>query len=86
MCQLWPNRPFASGGAKEPRSEWLSLLALHAEGIWSSVLEIRMNVVRDDILGRIRSALHDVPNDERPEDVAIVRTYRRAETDTRPIL
>jgi L-lactate dehydrogenase complex protein LldG len=32
---------------------------------------------RDGILGRIRAALHDVPADERPGDVAVARDYRR---------
>jgi len=41
-----------------------------------------MNAARDEILRRIRSVLHDVPNDERPQDVTIVRDYRRAGTNT----
>jgi L-lactate dehydrogenase complex protein LldG len=32
---------------------------------------------RDEILGRIQAALHDVPADERPGDVAVARDYRR---------
>jgi L-lactate dehydrogenase complex protein LldG len=31
---------------------------------------------RDEILSRIRSALRDVPPDERPEDVPVIRDYR----------
>jgi L-lactate dehydrogenase complex protein LldG len=42
-----------------------------------------MSAARDEILGRIQSALHDVSADERPEDVSIVRNYRRAGADTR---
>lgn len=41
-----------------------------------------MNAARDAILRRIHLALHDVPNDERPQDVTIVRDYRRAGTNT----
>jgi L-lactate dehydrogenase complex protein LldG len=33
---------------------------------------------REEILGRIRSALSDVPPSERPEDVRVARDYRRA--------
>lgn len=29
------------------------------------------------VLGRVRAALRDVPRDERPQDVAVVRDYRR---------
>ena len=31
---------------------------------------------RDEVLGRIRRALADVPRDERPEDVEVTREYR----------
>jgi L-lactate dehydrogenase complex protein LldG len=37
-----------------------------------------MTAARDEILGRIRGALRDVPVDERPQDVAVAREYRRA--------
>jgi L-lactate dehydrogenase complex protein LldG len=33
---------------------------------------------REEILGRIRTALRDVPSDERPADVPVARDYRRA--------
>jgi L-lactate dehydrogenase complex protein LldG len=36
-----------------------------------------MTSARDEILGRIRSALSDVPAAERPEDVPVARDYRR---------
>ncbi len=36
-----------------------------------------MNSARDDILGRIRAALSDVPAAERPADVPVAREYRR---------
>jgi L-lactate dehydrogenase complex protein LldG len=42
-----------------------------------------MSAARDEILGGIRSALRDIPADERPEDVAIVRGYQRAGARTR---
>ncbi|WP_371477183.1 lactate utilization protein C [Kitasatospora sp. NBC_00315] len=32
---------------------------------------------REEVLGRIRRALADVPADERPQDVPVARTYRR---------
>jgi len=32
---------------------------------------------RDEVLGRVRAALRSVPRDERPEDVAVERRYRR---------
>jgi L-lactate dehydrogenase complex protein LldG len=35
-----------------------------------------MSVAREAILGKIREALRDVPPSERPEDVAIDRSYR----------
>jgi len=34
---------------------------------------------KDEILGRIRRAAHDVPAEERPEDVAVERGYREEE-------
>lgn len=39
-----------------------------------------MSAAREAILGRIREALHDVPSSERPEDVAIDRSYRTADS------
>lgn len=33
---------------------------------------------REEILGRVRAALADVPDDERPEHVAVPRDYRRS--------
>ena len=33
---------------------------------------------RDEILGRVRTALRDVPAGERPEDVAVPAGYDRA--------
>jgi L-lactate dehydrogenase complex protein LldG len=41
-----------------------------------------MNTSRDDILRRVRAALHDVPAGEQPADVAIARNYRQ--TDPTP--
>jgi L-lactate dehydrogenase complex protein LldG len=41
------------------------------------------NTVREAILQRIRSALHDVPPAEQPEDVAVARTYLHSGTETR---
>jgi L-lactate dehydrogenase complex protein LldG len=38
---------------------------------------------REEILGRIRAALADVPAGERPEEVAVARDYRRAGARTR---
>lgn len=35
-----------------------------------------MSAARDEILGRIRSALRDVPADEQPAGVVVPRTYR----------
>ena len=37
-----------------------------------------MSAAREEILRRIRSALHDVPAAEAPADVAVAREYRRA--------
>jgi L-lactate dehydrogenase complex protein LldG len=42
-----------------------------------------MSAARDEILGRIQSALHDVPDDERPEDVPVARDYRHVGADAR---
>ena len=42
-----------------------------------------MSTAREEILGRIRGALHDVPADERPRDVAVARDYARAGERTR---
>ncbi len=36
-----------------------------------------MTSAREDILGRIRAGLADVPAGERPQDVAVARDYRR---------
>lgn len=36
-----------------------------------------MTSAREEILRRVRRATHDVPQDERPEDVAIERGYRK---------
>ena len=36
-----------------------------------------MSGAREEILGRIRSALSDVPPSERPDDVRVARDYRR---------
>jgi L-lactate dehydrogenase complex protein LldG len=33
---------------------------------------------RDEVLGRVRAALEDVPASERPEDVAVPRDYQRS--------
>lgn len=37
-----------------------------------------MTSAREEILGRIRHALRDVPSDERPADIPVRRDYRRA--------
>src|SRR5262245_15875882 len=42
-----------------------------------------MNAARDEMLGRIRSALRDVPASEHPEDVVIARDYRLVANDAR---
>jgi L-lactate dehydrogenase complex protein LldG len=42
-----------------------------------------MSVARNEILRRIRAALGDVPASERPDDVPVVRAYRRAGTASR---
>jgi L-lactate dehydrogenase complex protein LldG len=36
-----------------------------------------MSAARDEVLGRVRAALGDVPAEERPEDVAVARDYAR---------
>jgi L-lactate dehydrogenase complex protein LldG len=41
-----------------------------------------MSDARAEVLGRVRSALHDVPAGERPSDVEVTRRYRRR--DERP--
>jgi L-lactate dehydrogenase complex protein LldG len=41
------------------------------------------DTAREAILRRIRTALHDVPADEQPEDVAVVRDYRHSGTAAR---
>ena len=40
-----------------------------------------MTAAREQILGRIRTALRDVPDRERPDDVEVARGYRRAAGD-----
>jgi L-lactate dehydrogenase complex protein LldG len=40
-----------------------------------------MSTARDEILGRIREALVDVPAAEQPDDVAVARGYRELEPD-----
>ena len=42
-----------------------------------------MTRAREEILGRIRGSLNDVPDAERPEDVAVARDYRRSGARTR---
>ena len=42
-----------------------------------------MTIARNEVLRRIRAALSDVPEAERPEDVAVAREYRRAGTQSR---
>jgi L-lactate dehydrogenase complex protein LldG len=42
-----------------------------------------MSSAREEILGRIREALQDVPASEQPADVAVVRDYRRQGDATR---
>jgi L-lactate dehydrogenase complex protein LldG len=43
------------------------------------VVEIDEVTAREEILARIAESLRDVPADERPEDVAVPRAYRRTE-------
>ena len=40
-----------------------------------------MSSARDEILGRIRTALSDVPREERPEQVDVPRAYRETEPE-----
>jgi L-lactate dehydrogenase complex protein LldG len=42
-----------------------------------------MNTSRDDIVQRVRAALHDVPAAEQPADVSVPRTYRQADPSPR---
>ncbi len=42
-----------------------------------AALEVAALSARDEVLGRVRDALRDVPADERPEDVPIDRAYGR---------
>jgi L-lactate dehydrogenase complex protein LldG len=41
-----------------------------------------MSLAQDDILRRIKMALHDVPAGERPDDVPVAREYRQAGSAT----
>ncbi len=41
------------------------------------------HTAREAILQRIRAALHDVPANEQPEDVAVARDYRHSGTTAR---
>jgi L-lactate dehydrogenase complex protein LldG len=41
------------------------------------------NSAREQVLGRIRLAVRDVPTDEQPEDVRVPRDYRQSETGPR---
>jgi L-lactate dehydrogenase complex protein LldG len=45
-----------------------------------------MTNARDDILGRIRAALHDVPSSEVPADVTVADAYLHASTDSHEVL
>ena len=42
-----------------------------------------MNSAREEILRRVRRATHDVPKDERPEDVPVERGYRKKDDSPR---
>lgn len=42
-----------------------------------------MSAAKSEILARVRSALNDVPATERPDDVAVARDYRHADTSDR---
>jgi L-lactate dehydrogenase complex protein LldG len=44
-----------------------------------------MSAAREEILRRVRQALRDVPADERPEDVQVLREYRRERDDPRDV-
>ena len=41
------------------------------------------STAREQILGRIRAALRDVPSNEQPQDVVVPLDYRRSETAPR---
>jgi L-lactate dehydrogenase complex protein LldG len=45
------------------------------------VVGIAVSAARDEILSRVRRALADVPEGERPEDVPVPRAYREHEPD-----
>jgi L-lactate dehydrogenase complex protein LldG len=42
-----------------------------------------MSIARDEVLRRIKSALQDVPTNERPDDVPVAREYRQAGASAR---
>ena len=42
-----------------------------------------MTSAREEILRRVRRATHDVPKDERPEDVPVERGYRKEDAAPR---
>jgi len=42
-----------------------------------------VNSAREEILRRVRRATHDVPKDERPEDVPVERGYRKKDVSPR---
>jgi len=42
-----------------------------------------MSLAKDDMLHRIKLALHDVPASERPDDLPVIREYRQAGASTR---
>jgi L-lactate dehydrogenase complex protein LldG len=42
-----------------------------------------MTSAKEEILWRVRRATHDVPKDERPEDVSVERSYRREDDASR---
>jgi L-lactate dehydrogenase complex protein LldG len=45
------------------------------------VVGIAVSAARDEILARVRGALADVPEGERPEDVLVPRAYREREAE-----
>jgi L-lactate dehydrogenase complex protein LldG len=45
------------------------------------VVGVAVSAARDEILARVRRALADVPEGERPEDVPVPRAYREQEPD-----
>jgi L-lactate dehydrogenase complex protein LldG len=47
---------------------------------------VSSNPAREQVLGRIRAALGDVPEGERPEDVAVPREYRVGDPEDRAAL